>query len=82
MAKPVICDRCGEVVSEERIVQKPKYLWPPDEYVGIKVEFVKSPNKADADVCRKCGGEVIIELGKDIEETLREAKEQKREFAI
>ena len=83
MAKPVICDRCKEVVAEERIVQKPKYLWPPDERFGMKMEFVHSnETRASADICGKCGAELIVKLGKDIAEALEEAKELKREFAI
>lgn len=82
MAKPVICDRCGKVVPEEEIVQKPKYLWPPDEHFGMEVKFVEDNSRSDADICGKCGGELIIRLGKDIQDALEEAKEEGGVFSI
>ena len=85
MAKPVICDRCREVVPEEEIIPKSKTIpWLNGERIGIKVQFVKGSmsGATDAEVCRKCGVELIIKTGEHIREHLEKAEKEGKVFSL
>ena len=83
MAKPVICDRRGKVVPEEKVLPKPKFLPDTGDYhFAIEFNIVNAANKKPVDICGKCAAELIIGAGKKIREYAKEAQENKREFSL
>lgn len=75
MAKPIICDRCQEVKSEEDIIKESTTrVYPMDERFAVLARFIKISNAANADICRKCSRELLIQVGERVAKILREEK--------
>lgn len=71
MAKPIICDKCGEIVPQDEIVEQPFYadcesLGAITSSFGLRIHFLKAApgaSKVSTDICKKCSFELIVMAG-------------------
>jgi len=72
MAKPLICDRCGQVKPEDRFMKSRIInignIKTEDNYT-LKIEFLKDGEPGD--ICINCMEKLIIEAGKELSRPIK-----------
>ena len=69
MAKPIICDRCKKVKSEEEMV-KPGFYATLGKGFHLEVTFRDDAHRP-IDICDSCAKELILEMARIVKDSIK-----------